>query len=315
MQKTAEHKRKSKYKLSDNLFVFSLIFYPLILFVIFYIIQNFNSILLAFQRITGSGREFAGLENFSAFLKDVFSSGAILNYSIRNSLIMYAVSLVICMPLYIVFAWLLFKKCFMHGFISFTVMIPQIMSGMVTSLIFVQAIGSNGLAPTLFKAFGINGGEWFSLLWEQKTAFATVIGYNIWLSFAMSLIVYPNAMRSINPEIIESAQIDGIHNMFQELWYIILPLIYPTLSTFLITGVAAIFTNAGPLMSLYYTNAPEYVYTMGYYFTRQILVDGTEFAYPKYAAGGLILTLISTPITLLVKNLLEKFGPSEEAKV
>lgn len=312
MEANDKQKKSNKIKLTENAFVYSLIFYPLLLFIIFYVIQNFNSIILAFQRIDGMGKSFAGFENFRLFITEAFSDGAILNYSLRNSLIMYAVSLVICMPLYIIFAYLLFKKCFMNGFIAFVVMIPQIMSSMVTSLIFVQAIGSNGLAPWLFEVLGINDGKWFSLLWDQKSAFSTVITYNIWLSFAMSLIVYPNAMRSINPEILESGQIDGINNMFEEIWYIILPLIYPTLTTFLITGVAAIFTNAGPLMELYYTNAPEYVYTMGYYFTRQILVDGTEFSYPKYAAGGLILTIISTPITLLVKWALEKYGPSEE---
>ena len=303
---------KKKINIKNNLFVYSLIVYPILLFIIFYIVQNFNSIILAFQTIEGTEKTFAGLKNFKDFLGEVFSEGAILNYSIRNSLIMYAVSLVICMPLYIFFAYLLFKKCFMNKFISFTVMIPQIMSGMVTSLIFVQALGSSGPTKWMFEAWGINGGEWFSLLWEQNTAFTTIITYNIWLSFAMSCIVYPNAMRGINPEVLESAQIDGVNNMFQELWYIILPLIYPTMTTFLVTGVAAIFTNAGPLMELYHTNAPEYVYTTGYYFTRQILVDGTEFSYPKYAAGGLILTLISTPITLFVKWALEKFGPQEE---
>ena len=302
---------KRKINVKNNLFVYSLILYPLLLFIVFYVIQNFNSIILAFQTIEGTEKTFAKLDNFKDFLGEVFSEGAILNYSIRNSLIMYAVSLLICMPLYILFAYLLFKKCFMNKFISFTVMIPQIMSGMVTSLIFVQALGSSGPTKWMFETWGINGGEWFSLLWEQNTAFTTIITYNIWLSFAMSCIVYPNAMRGINPEVIESAQIDGVNNMFQELWYIILPLIYPTMTTFLVTGVAAIFTNAGPLMELYHTNAPDYVYTTGYYFTRQILVDGTEFSYPKYAAGGLILTLISTPITLLVKWALEKLGPQE----
>ena len=306
------NEKKKKFNIRNNLFVYSLIFYPLLLFIIFYIVQNFNSIILAFQRIDGFEKSFAWFDNFKDFLSEAFSDGAILNYSMRNSLIMYAVSLVICIPLYILFAYLLFKKCIMHKFISFTVMVPQIMSGMVTSLIFVQVLGSSGPTKWLFEALGINGGEWFSLLWKENTAFATVITYNIGLSFAMSLIMYPNAMRSINPEVLESAQIDGVNNMFQELWYIILPLIYPTLTTFFVTGVAAIFTNAGPLLELYYTNAPKYVYTAGYYFTRQILTDATEFSYPKYAAGGLILTLVSTPITLLVKWALEKFGPSEE---
>ena len=134
----------------------------------------------------------------------------------------------------------------------------------------------------------------------------------IWLSFATSLIVYPTAMRGINPEVLESAKIDGISNMFQELWYIILPLIYPTLTTFLITGFAAIFSTSGPLLEFYYTDAPDYVSNMGYYFTKMILVDGTEFSYPKYAAGGIILTIIVAPLTILLKWALEKFGPATE---
>ena len=101
-------------------------------------------------------------------------------------------------------------------------------------------------------------------------------------------------------------------NMFQELWYVILPLIYPTLTTFLITGFAAIFTNGGPILEFYYTQAPDYVSNMGYYFTKMILVDGTEFSYPKYAAGGLILTVIVAPLTILLKLALEKFGPTTE---
>ena len=43
-----------------------------------------------------------------------------------------------------------------------------------------------------------------------------------------------------------------------------------------------------------------------------ILVDGTEFSYPKYAAGGIILTIIVAPLTILLKWALEKFGPATE---
>ena len=119
-------------------------------------------------------------------------------------------------------------------------------------------------------------------------------------------------MRGISPDIFESAKIDGVSNMFQELRYIILPLIYPTLTTFLITGFAAIFSNGGPLLEFYYTSAPSYVSNMGYYFTRAVLVDATEFSYPKYAAGGLILTVLIGPLTLLLKRFLEKFDYTVE---
>ena len=191
-------------------------------------------------------------------------------------------------------------------------MIPAIMSGLVIALVFVNFIGDNGAFAYITKSLKLNGGKWINLLNSEKYAFKTTIFYMIWLSFSTSLIVYPTAMRGISPEIFESSKIDGVTNMFQELWYIILPLIYPTLTTFLITGFAAIFTNGGPILEFYYTDAPDYVSNMGYYFTKMILLDGTEFSYPKYAAGGLILTVIVAPLTMLLKWALEKFGPKTE---
>lgn len=304
--------KSKRNKLKTNLFVYSLIGYPLILFVIFYVVVNFNSILLAFQTIDGTGKSFAGLSNFKAFLSEMLGKGNLLSYSFINSIKMYFINLVVCMPLYVFFSYLLFRKCLLHKTVSFLVMIPTIMSGLVISLIFVNFIGSNGPLTYIMEKTGINGGKWLNLLYDEKYAFGTTLFYMIWLSFSTSLIVYPTAMRGINPEVLESAKIDGISNMFQELWYIILPLIYPTLTTFLITGFAAIFSTSGPLLEFYYTDAPDYVSNMGYYFTKMILVDSTEFSYPKYAAGGIILTIIVAPLTLLLKQALEKFGPATE---
>lgn len=303
------NKRKT---LKTNLFVYSLICYPLILFAIFYVAINFNSILLAFQRIDGAGKHFAGFDNFTTFLKELFGRGNLLAYSFINSIKMYFINLVICMPLYILFSYLLFRKCFLNKAVSFLIMIPAIMSGLVIALVFVNFIGDNGAFAYITKSLKLNGGKWINLLNSEKYAFKTTIFYMIWLSFSTSLIVYPTAMRGISPEIFESSKIDGVTNMFQELWYIILPLIYPTLTTFLITGFAAIFTNGGPILEFYYTDAPDYVSNMGYYFTKMILLDGTEFSYPKYAAGGLILTVIVAPLTMLLKWALEKFGPKTE---
>ena len=224
----------------DNLFVYSLIGYPLILFCIFYIGINLNSIILAFQSIDGTGKHFAGFKNFQLFWQEMTGSGNLLFYSLINSLKMYAINLVICMPLYICFSYLLFKKCLFNRAISFLVMIPSIMSGLVISLVFVNFIGSNGPLTELCRLFGINEGKWINLLYSEEYAFGTTLFYSIWLSFSTSLLVYPTAMRGISPEVFESAKIDGVSNMFQELRYIILPLIYPTLTTFLVTGFAAI---------------------------------------------------------------------------
>ena len=145
------------------------------------------------------------------------------------------------MPLYIIFSYLLFKKCIGHKGIRALMMIPQVISGMVIALMFKKFV-DNALPDIAKQAFGM--ADFPLLLSDPDYAFGTSLFYMIWISFAVSLVVYSNAMNEIPEEVIESAKIDGVDNMFTELFYIILPLIHPTLTTFLVTGFSEILSNA-----------------------------------------------------------------------
>ena len=118
-------------------------------------------------------------------------------------------------------------------------------------------------------------------------------------------------MKEIDDGILEAAQVDGVSNMFQELFYIILPLIYPTITTFLITGFTAILTTDGSLITLYYENAPTSVSNMGYYFWKLVKKSTSYVDYPELAAGGLLMTVIVAPLTILLRWFLKKIDPLE----
>ncbi len=317
-KKIRSGKRISR-KASSNLFVLSVVWYPLVLFLIFWVGVNFNSILLAFQSVNVDGsRQFVGFDNFVAFCKNAFSmqgSGTQLMYSFRNSLIKYAVSVVVCMPLYLIFSYQIYKKCFLHETIRAISMVPSIISGYVISLLFVNFIQVGG---PLYYVMSKTGHEWFSLLYPTINgkspwiALATSIIYTIWLSFSTNLLVYPNAMNSISPDIRDAAKIDGVNNGFTDLRYIVLPLIFPTIETFLITGLSGIFMDVGPLIEFYYLSAPDYASYVGYYYQVQVLT-GNVSQYGLLAAGGLILTAITAPLVFLLKWCCDKFGPSTDA--
>lgn len=207
----------------------SVLIYPLLCFLVFYVFVNANSIIMAFQKIDVYGNKtFYGLQNFKEYLLKMFGgSGSLVATSIKNSLLMYGINLIICLPLYILFSYMLYKKCFLHKTIRFIVMIPQVVSAFVICMLFKNFTG--GALPDLMKSLGIK--NFPNLLKDVKWMFPTSLFYMIWISFAGSLIVYPNAMKEIDSGITESAQIDGVETMWQELRYIILPLIFPTLST------------------------------------------------------------------------------------
>lgn len=314
-----KHKKIAK-KAKKLGFVLSIITYPLILFLVFYVYVNFNSILMAFQDIKANGdRVFVGFDNFVRFWNGMFATAedrGQIGTALINSLLIYGISLIICMPLYIFFSYLLYKKCFMHKTIRAIAMIPQIISGFVICMLFVNFIsGDNSPIAEVFRKLHIfvdENGDPYDLLYTAKYALGTTIFYSIWLSFGTNLIVYPNAMKEINPEVVESSRLDGVSTTIQDLRYIVLPLIFPTLSTFLITGLAGIFSNGGSVLAFYNTNAPDYVINMGYFYSRMIINNSTP-NYPTLAAGGLIMTAFVAPATLLLRWALEKFGPTTEA--
>ena len=308
-QKAGAAKRMSSNgKWQSVLFQISIYAIPLTLFVVFWVGINVNSLIMAFQKISFEGeRSFAGFSNFKNFVDKVFArnnSGTLLQTSFKNSFKMFFINFLFSMPLYLLFSFYLFKKLPGNKAFLIIVMIPSIVSEFIISLVFKRFV--NVVLPKVFNIYFHT--QIPSLLEHPSYTFGTTLFFMIWVSFSTSLIVYPNAMRAISGEIIESSHIDGA-GMWKEFWHIILPLISPTLSTFIITGVAGIFLAAGPAVAFYQFNAYPEVYTVGYYYTAMVMNATNETGYPEMAAGGLILTAISCPMTFGVKYFLEKILP------
>ena len=292
--------------LKENLFAWGLMLFPMVLFVIFYVYINLNSFSMAFQSKTIDGSvKWVGFNNFKTFISAISQEDGLLRVGLVNSLKIYFINLLICVPLYIFFSFILFKKMPGHNAMRAIVMIPNVISGMIVALVFKKFV-DNAL-PEIINS--ITGREDFPpLLSTPRTTFGTTIFYMIWVSFGLSLLSYSNAMGEIDAEVIDSAHIDGIDNMLLELWYIILPLIYPTLETFLIVGFTGILSNEGPLVTFYGAYAPSETYTVGYYYSSMI-IRGMASEYNMLAAGGFMMSLIVVPSTQLLKKFLDKFLP------
>ena len=290
--------------------MFSLMFYPLLLFAIFWIGGNAANILLAFQKLNLDGStEWIGFANFEKFFTDIFSGddGILLRISFLNSLKSWALRFVISNPLYFLFSYYMFKNLAGHRVMRAIVMIPQILSTFLISLVFQKFV--QGALPDLFLKFGIS--DFPRFFTDEKYTFGTMVFFQIWISFGTALILYPNAMKSIPEEIFESASLDGI-SPWKEFWYIIFPLIFPTVSTLIVTGIATVFTDGGPVLTFYMYDAYPEVYNLADYFYKNVMNVQNSTGYPYLAAGGLVLTAISVPLTFFLKWLMERHTPDVE---
>jgi multiple sugar transport system permease protein len=114
-----------------------------------------------------------------------------------------------------------------------------------------HALGQLGIGPV----------DW---LGDPHWAMPAIILFAVWKNFGYNMIIFLAALQTIPPELYEAARMDGT-NVWQELRYITLPMLGPTLLLVSILTVAGYFqlfaepyvmTEGGPLQStvsvLYY---------------------------------------------------------------
>jgi multiple sugar transport system permease protein len=112
-----------------------------------------------------------------------------------------------------------------------------------------------GPINTFLSWFGIAGPGWLQSTSWSMPAVAVVI---VWLRFPLGMLLYLAALQSINPALLEAAQIDGA-NGWQRLRHIVWPSVRPV--TFLVTivtlrgvlfdsfDVVQVMTGGGPVRS------------------------------------------------------------------
>lgn len=301
-------KKVMKRTVKKYLFVWSVLLYPTILFLIFYVGVNLNSFALVFQNINAVTSEttFVGFDNFSRFF-EMLSTDLLFQRSIINSLKTYVLCFVISFPLMILFSFYVYKNFFLSKFFRLTLMVPAVVSAFIIGLLF-QKFVQVGLPAFFLQYFDV---KIPNFLRDPRYTFGTTVFYAIWTSFSSSILLIPNAMKEVPDEVTESAVLDGV-GFFQELWYMIIPLISPTLTTLIVVGLSGIFSNAGPVHMFYMYGAYPEVYNVGYYILVKTMTESSYTLYPQLATMGVMFTFVLAPVTIIVKTVLEKKSPMEE---
>lgn len=304
--KNIKKRKKLKRRTKRLIFYTLLIILPLIQFCIFYIGVNFNSIMLAFKEFSAETNRyvFAGFTNFVKIYNDWISS-PMLAVALKNSLIIYGVSL-LCLVLSTMFSYYIYKKRAFSGLFRVVLYLPHIISGLILSLIYKYF--TERAVPDF--VFAVSGKTISGLLSNSATAFSAILAFNILLSFGSHILLLSGAMAGVSDSVTDAAKIDGC-NPIQEFFYIIIPMIWPTIKQFLIVGVASVFTNQMCLYAIYGENAEYANMTIGYYLYRETLFAGVD-RYPYLAAFGLILTSIAVPVTYIIKWATSRFGPKTQ---
>ncbi len=290
---------------------------PVLQFIIFYIYVNFNSFVMAFTKYEGNPDGVGYINSFAGFdhFKTAWNRLSDSSYMIGNSLLLFIFQTAIGFTLALIFSFYIYKKFFASGVFKTILFLPQIVSGVVFGLIFMY-LADDAYPVIMTKYFGQNVEYGLLSSLDVGIRRTTVLAYCICMGFGIHVLMFSGSMSGINESIVESAKIDGA-SLVQEFIHITVPMIWPTLSQFIIIGIAAIFTDQMHLYT-FYQNAAGELSTIGYFLFVQaknsdIISDNvTKLSYPELSAFGLIITAILYPTTMLIRKLLTRFGPSVE---
>ncbi len=315
--KTMQPQLKKRLKRGQKRLIFYvlMVILPSLQYLIFGAYVQLNSVLLSFKSYTtdlqnhGYIVEYSGFTNFKEAWGIFTSNFAML----ENSLILYACNLLIVMSLALIFSYYIAKKFPLSKYYRIMLYAPHIVSSVVLVVLY-RYICSN-VIPSF-----TGGGDPFNIVGERGISmqFNLVLIFCLWCGFGSNVMLFTGSMSGINESIIEAGKIDGC-NVIQEFIYITIPSVWPTFVTFVVTGIAGIFTNQMNMYTFFGTKGTNKFDVFGFYLYREAQASGLSLTeagvHPTYgvlSALGLIFTAILIPVTFGVRYCLNKFGPSAD---
>ncbi len=302
--KTSAEQKKAAVK--KYLFIFSIIGIQLINFAIFYIYVNANSILMAFKW-SNSGGEYWTLHAFEVMFSQFSNSGSEILIALRNTFIYFGLG-VVMLPISFTTSYFMYKKIFGYQAFRIIFFLPSVLSAVVWSMLYKQILGVNGPIAALIQNMQ-NLPEPPVLLADSKYALGAVLGYSIWLGIAGNFIIFSGTLTRIPESVIEAGKLDGV-GWLRELWQVILPLMWPTMSTMLLLMLSGIFTSSGNLLLLtggaYNTNSISYLIFQQVY---NVAEDSNTYNYGS--AIGMFFTLLTIPVVFVSRYFMNRIEDVE----
>lgn len=276
-------------------FAYLLILPALFNFVLFWCVPNVDSIILSFTDNAGAFT----VGNYSYVLEQFFTTDGIFLEAIRNTLIYFCFGYFITQTMNVLLAYFFYKKIAGTKFFRFLFYVPNMLATIIMTTLYTTIMSPEGPVIDLLYHWGWIS-EKYALLYDSRFAMLVSVGYSLWMYVGGVLLWASGAMARVPKELLEAASLDGI-SWWGEIIYIIIPMIWGTLSTLYIIGIGGILTASGATM---YLTFGEYgTMTLSFWIFRDVYQGGGG---GTSSALGLLMTLVTTPLIFFVKWLAGK---------
>ncbi|WP_322923260.1 sugar ABC transporter permease [Paenibacillus campi] len=286
-----------------NKFLYLMILPGFIYFVIFKYLPM-GGLIISFQNYQPylgiSGSPWVGMKHFvRLFTEPTFFM------LLRNTLVLFALNIVIFFPLPIILALMLneVRHRYFKNAIQTIIYIPHFMSWVIiVSITYVFLTVDGGVVNEMLAAMGLpkisflTSSEWLRTMYMAQI---------IWKELGWSTIIYLAAITVVDTQLYEASEMDGA-GRWRKTWHVTLPAIRPVIITLLILKIGSTldlgFEHMYLLLNSLNRDVAEifdtYIYTAG-------LKNG-QLSFST--AVGLFKGLVGLILIMLANRLAKKFG-------
>lgn len=241
---------------------------------------------------------WVGLKHFKELVTSVY-----FGRLVKNTFILSIEQLLWSFPVPIIFALLLneVKNKYFRKFAQTAAYLPHFVSVVVVVGILKDLLASDGGVLTQFLSlFGVAPKNYFNMPSMFRTLY---VGSGVWQEFGWNSIIYFAAIAGVDQDMYESAALDGA-NRWDQLWYITLPAISPTIILLLILNMGNMLNIGYEKVILMYNPA---TYSTADIFSTYVYRKGLLDAQYSFASAvGLANSLINVVILLVANKIAKK---------
>ncbi len=301
---TAVRKRKFtkeaiRKDLKKNKVVYLMAVPALVFFIVFAYMPMFG-LLMAFQdykpKLGVLHSPFIGFQHFIDFFNSIY-----FVRTLRNTLVISILDLVVSFPITIIFALLLneIKNVKFKRTVQTVSYMPYFISMVVVAGIIVDFCSSRGVITSMVSFFSGSNQNLLSMPQYWRPIY---IISGLWQGLGFGAIIYVAALSGVDQELYEAAVVDGA-NRWQQTWHITLPGISSTIIIMLILRVGSLMAvGYEKTILLYNSQIYETADIISSYVYRKGL---QEFNYGYSTAVSMFNSLINF-ILLMISNHISK---------
>ena len=274
---------------------------PVLNWLVFYVYPNASSVVMAFLDSEGN----PSLANFQRLWKEFQLPTSTIRIAVKNTLITFAISVACFIPRVLV-SYFIYKKIPGYKLYRILFFLPSILFSVCVAMCFTRMVGTTGfIAEFVQNVLGLDRKP--ELLADTQFANYTIWFNMLWLGFPGDLIIWGGTFARIPEDVLESARLDGV-NWISEFTKIVVPMVWPTVALKMVLTVCGVLGASG---QVYLLTKGEYgTMTLSCWLYRTLMESsGTRYTsnvYNYLSAVGLVMTVFSVAIALLVRKYTDK---------